>query len=55
MVAVIQIFIYPSAWPDHLQWLAFMALIIARGPGLISIDAGLGRLLGVPRTAPAHA
>jgi putative oxidoreductase len=39
MVAVIQLFVYPAAWPDHIQWLAFMAFIIARGPGPISLDA----------------
>jgi putative oxidoreductase len=44
MVAVIQLFIYPSAWPTHIQWLGFMLLLVARGPGVISLDALLGRL-----------
>jgi putative oxidoreductase len=44
MVAVIQLFIYPSAWPTHIQWLGFMLLLVARGPGAISLDALLGRL-----------
>jgi putative oxidoreductase len=39
MVMVIQTFIYPQAWPDHLQWLAFMFILVARGPGRISVDA----------------
>lgn len=39
MTAVIEIFVYPMAWPDHLQWLAFMLLLLARGPGEISVDA----------------
>ncbi len=39
MVLVIQTFIYPEAWPDHIQWLAFMFLLLARGPGKLSIDA----------------
>jgi putative oxidoreductase len=43
MVAVIQTFVYPNAWPDHLQWLAFMAVLAARGPGVVSLDALLGR------------
>lgn len=38
MVAVIQIFVYPTAWPDHIQWLAFMVFIVFRGPGAISLD-----------------
>jgi putative oxidoreductase len=45
LVAVIQLFIYPEAWPDHLRWLAFMAFLVARGPGAWSLDALLGRLL----------
>jgi len=43
MVLVIQTFIYPEAWPDHIQWLAFMFILLARGPGLISLDAAIGR------------
>jgi len=54
MIAVIQIFIYPMAWPDHIQWFAFMIVIIARGPGRLSLDALGGRLLGA-RTAMALA
>jgi len=40
---VIQTFIYPEAWPDHLQWLAFMFILLARGPGRISLDAVIER------------
>jgi putative oxidoreductase len=39
MVLVIQIFVYPGSWPDHIQWLAFMFILLARGPGTFSIDA----------------
>jgi putative oxidoreductase len=39
MTAVIEIFVYPMAWPDHIQWLAFMFILLARGPGKISLDA----------------
>jgi putative oxidoreductase len=38
MVAVIQIFVYPSGWPDHLLWFALLFLLVARGPGAISVD-----------------
>jgi putative oxidoreductase len=55
MVSVIQIFVYPTSWPDHIQWLAFMAFLLARGPGSISLDALLGRLLGKAAPAPAMA
>ena len=39
MTTVIEIFVYPMAWPDHVQWLAFMFILFARGPGRISLDA----------------
>jgi putative oxidoreductase len=38
MVAVIQVFVYPEAWPTHIQWLAFMLPLVARGPGSLSLD-----------------
>lgn len=49
MVSVIQIFVYPMAWPDHIQWLAFMIVLVLRGPGRLSLDALIGpRLVGRP-------
>ena len=47
MVAVIQIFVYPMAWPDHIQWLAFMIFIVCRGPGVFSLDHGIAQLFGI--------
>jgi len=47
MVLVIQTFVYPMAWPDHIQWLAFMVFIVCWGPGKISLDHLLGRFFGV--------
>jgi putative oxidoreductase len=44
MVATIQLFVYPSAWPTHIQWAAFLLPLIARGPGRLSLDALLRRL-----------
>jgi putative oxidoreductase len=55
MVAVIQLFIYPEAWPDHIQWLAFMIFLVCRGPGAISLDALLGRALRAKAPAMAIA
>ncbi len=46
MVLVIQTFVYPMAWPDHIQWLAFMIFIVCRGPGAISLDHLVGKLFG---------
>jgi len=38
MTAVIQIFVYPSAWPTHLSWAAILLLLAARGAGAWSLD-----------------
>lgn len=38
MTAVIQLFVYPQAWPTHIQWAAMLLVLLARGPGKISID-----------------
>jgi putative oxidoreductase len=52
MVLVIQIFVCPEAWPDHIQWLTFMFILLARGPGAISLDALFARSM-TRRTARA--
>ena len=38
MIAVIQTFIYPNAWTDHLLWASVLVLLLTRGPGTISVD-----------------
>jgi putative oxidoreductase len=38
MTAVIQIFVYPDAWPTHLSWAALLLYLIGRGAGRVSID-----------------
>ena len=53
MVAVIQIFVYPMAWPDHIQWLGFMIFIVCRGPGAFSLDALISRMLNGRAARPA--
>lgn len=42
MTAVIQIFVYPSAWPTHLSWAALLLYLIGRGAGTLSLDRALG-------------
>ena len=42
MTAVIQIFVYPDAWPTHLSWAGLLIYLIARGGGKISVDHPLG-------------
>lgn len=38
MTAVIQIFVYPDAWPTHLSWAAMTLYLVGRGPGRFSLD-----------------
>lgn len=46
MTLVIQIFVYPAAWPTHGTWAACLLLIIARGPGFVSLDHLIARAFG---------
>jgi putative oxidoreductase len=38
MTAVIEIFVYPLAWPTHIQWAAMLLVLLCRGPGKLSLD-----------------
>ncbi len=38
MVTVIEVFVYPQAWPTHIQWAAMLLVLLARGPGSVSVD-----------------
>jgi putative oxidoreductase len=38
MTAVIEIFVYPDAWPEHGVWATCFLIVIARGPGVFSLD-----------------
>ncbi|MCI0467130.1 MAG: DoxX family protein, partial [Beijerinckiaceae bacterium] len=44
MTAVIEIFVYPYAWPEHGVWAVCFLVVIARGPGIFSLDHILMRL-----------
>ena len=43
MTLVIEIFVYPDAWPTHGTWAVCLLFIAARGPGRLSIDALIAR------------
>ena len=43
MTTVIEIFVYPDAWPTHLSWAAILLPLIAKGGGAISLDRLLRR------------
>jgi len=44
MTLVIQVFVYPDAWPTHLTWAGPLLYLLARGGGALSID----RVLKLP-------
>jgi putative oxidoreductase len=43
MTAVIEIFVYPNAWPTHGVWATCFLVVIARGPGSLSLDHLIAR------------
>ncbi|HVA15368.1 MAG TPA: DoxX family protein [Stellaceae bacterium] len=43
MVTVIEVFVYPQAWPTHIQWAAMLLVLLCRGAGMFSIDHLLKR------------
>jgi putative oxidoreductase len=45
VIAVIQLFVYPQNWGDHLLWASLLLLLLARGAGTFSLDAMLDRWL----------
>ena len=38
MIATIQVFVYPGAWPEHLVWTSILLFLLTRGAGTISVD-----------------
>ena len=48
MLAVIQLFVYPQAWTEHLTWGSILLLLLTRGPGAVSLD----RLMGLEPDSP---
>ena len=38
MITVIQLFVFPDAWPDHVLWGSALILVLSRGPGVLSLD-----------------
>jgi putative oxidoreductase len=41
MTAVIQLFVFPEAWITHALWAAALLVVIAHGPGRLSLDHAL--------------
>lgn len=38
MTTVIEVFVYPQAWPTHIQWAAMLLVLLCRGAGKWSLD-----------------
>ena len=43
MVFVIEAFVYPEDWLQHLAWAAMLLFILTRGPGPLSVDYLIAR------------
>ncbi len=41
MTTVIEVFVYPDAWPTHLSWAGLLVYLVARGGGHWSLDRAL--------------
>jgi len=53
MITVIQLFVYPNAYNEHLVWGAILVLLLTRGPGVFSLDHLIARGTGRRRNALA--
>ena len=42
MIAVIQTFVYPNAYAEHLTWASILLFLLTRGAGPWSLDRALG-------------
>jgi putative oxidoreductase len=49
MIAVIQTFVYPNAYAEHLTWASILLFLLTRGGGRLSVD----RVIGLEPADPA--
>ncbi len=49
MIVVIQTFVYPNAWIEHLVWTSILLVLLTRGGGALSVDHLLARRGGATR------
>jgi putative oxidoreductase len=43
MTFVIQTFVYPENWSEHLLWASILIYVLTRGPGALSLDHVIAR------------
>jgi putative oxidoreductase len=44
MTFVIEVFVYPEDWTQHLMWASVLLFLLTKGPGVLSLDHYVGRL-----------
>ncbi|MGD9902752.1 MAG: DoxX family protein [Vicinamibacterales bacterium] len=49
MLVVIQTFVYPNAWTEHLVWASILLFLLTRGGGAWSLDHLIARRVGSGR------
>lgn len=49
MTLVIQLFVYPDAYPTHGVWAATLLLLVGKGPGVVALDRLIARYYGAER------
>ena len=42
---VIQVFVYPEDWIEHLTWASMLLFVLTRGPGVVSLDRFLAPVI----------
>jgi putative oxidoreductase len=44
MTFVIEVFVYPEYWTQHLMWASVLLFLLTKGPGVLSLDHYIERL-----------
>jgi hypothetical protein len=55
MTTMIGVFVYPLAWPTHIQWAAMLLMWLCRGAGQLSLDPIVWQRIRRPAANPLPA
>ena len=53
MTFVIEMFVYPENWLEHLTWATTLLFILTRGPGPLSLDHFMAQMAGLRSASSA--
>jgi putative oxidoreductase len=53
MTLVIEVFVYPENWLEHLTWTTMLLFILTRGPGPLSLDHFVAQMAGLRSASEA--